>query len=188
MEHWLDDVARTVASGVSRRQALRRIGGGFAAAVAASLGLAPKEALAACPTGTRQCQAGGPCCPGTCCAAGGACCTGCCTSGTLCRAGTLRAECGNHGAACVSCSGPTVDTCSATAGGGGTCSCGSNPGPCPTGTTCSNGVCSCPSPQIVCGANCKLPNGQPCPGGSSTCASNNCVNAVCQAAAIGGSC
>src|SRR5438046_1874430 len=46
MEHWLDDVARTVASGVSRRQALRRIGGGFAAAMMTSLGLAPKAEAA----------------------------------------------------------------------------------------------------------------------------------------------
>src|SRR6476469_5418626 len=46
MEHWLDDVARTVASGVTRRQALRRIGGGLAAAIVASFGLPSQKAEA----------------------------------------------------------------------------------------------------------------------------------------------
>src|SRR5438046_6829690 len=37
MDRWLDDVARAVAGGMSRRQALRRIGGGIAGALLARL-------------------------------------------------------------------------------------------------------------------------------------------------------
>ena len=44
MEHWFDDLARTVAGGVSRRDALRRIGGGLAGGLLVALLPGPASA------------------------------------------------------------------------------------------------------------------------------------------------
>jgi hypothetical protein len=57
MDHWLDDVARAVARGESRRRALRRIGGGLLGATLAVVLGKEASAQASCPPLRTRCGA-----------------------------------------------------------------------------------------------------------------------------------
>jgi hypothetical protein len=162
-DEWTKDLAR----GVSRREALRRLGGGLAGAILAWLGVgrawaAPNPCSAFCnslrhPAQRKNCnnackQCGDNVqnvCPSldsdkvTCCSQG----TGCC-SGTCSSLGTNQncAACGNActgGQSCVN----------------GTCQCPSGQAICPGGTTC------CPTTQACCNGVC-CNAGEGCNGGA----------------------
>jgi hypothetical protein len=125
MEHQFDELAKALAAGVSRREALRRIGGGVVGLILASLGLGKawgqsadvdckkfcksalssdpksKEQVATCKASCEDCQAGGNTVCGVSSAGGGAvtCCPqGCSSSGVCC--GTLLASCEQSSECC----------------------------------------------------------------------------------------
>jgi len=95
MEHWIDDLARSMAGGVSRRAALRRIGAGIAGSL---LGTYLGGSAWAQPQPV--CQPGEIACGSRCCPPGQACCGGKCA-----RLDTVN-NCGACGIVC----GPTA-TC-----------------------------------------------------------------------------
>jgi hypothetical protein len=81
MAHQFDELAKALAGGISRREALRRVGTGIAATLLASLRL--DRAWAGCRSGTFLCPSG------TCCPNGTVCCgTRCCLSNQYCVSGT----------------------------------------------------------------------------------------------------
>jgi len=111
MSALIDDISRIVASPVSRRQAIRLVGGALGGAVLASLGLgtASRPLSAAqrcthgqkscggkcyrsdytCCAGTLGCPEGQKCCVSTCCAQNQTCCNGtCCAQNQPCCNGT----------------------------------------------------------------------------------------------------
>jgi hypothetical protein len=117
MEHRFDELAKALAEGVSRREALRRIGGGVVALLLASFGVGKawgqsgsvdcgtfckstvgfdpkspesKERFAACKTSCEDCQAGGNTVCGVSTTGGGA--VTCCSS---------TATCGDGGCLCI---------------------------------------------------------------------------------------
>lgn len=170
----LDTIARGLADGMSRRDALR-LGG---AAVVGMAGLMPSEAWAVtCPRGRVRCA--GKCCP----------------AGEVCLppsrpGGTKHCGCPHHltrcGGRCVNLH-TNVHDCGA---------CGHQ---CPSGATCTNGRCVCPSGQTACSGRCvslsnnaqhcgtcgnACPQGQTCSGGrcqaacpsGETNCSGSCVN------------
>jgi hypothetical protein len=133
MGEWIDSVARAVASGTSRRQALRRIGGGLAAmAVASLLGGETAQAKPACREEGHPCEGNQECCSGLVCLQKGE-----AGPGNARRCGPP--PCSPAGGACAA----TADCCTGATCVGGAC--------CPT-----NQVCKGPAGQICC------PNGQVC--------------------------
>jgi hypothetical protein len=172
--HWLDTLARTVASGHSRRAFLGRTGTGLVGTVLALL--TPRWVGAAAPCPSNQ-KCGNTCCPsGSRCISGGgkprcvcdatSCPNGCCQGGT-CQAGTTAAACGSGGTACQACTGGT--SCCA-----GTCvnlqtnpnNCGACGHICPPGQSCVSGACQCPAtaPNFCASTNTCL---AACPAGTS---------------------
>src|SRR6478672_2974409 len=158
----LDQVARTIAAGGSRRAVLKRIGGAVAGALLVSLGLGAKPAAA---DGCRPCgSSGAPCC---------GCCSG--TTGSSCAAGTSNSLCGVNGQRCVVC--PKNTRCN-----GGACTCCPVDQPncgiiCTVGQPCTaNGTCgACTNPVggFPCNGVCKLPSG-------ATCSSHaQCASGIC---------
>jgi hypothetical protein len=91
MEHRFDELAKALAEGVSRREVLRRLGGGLAAAALVCLGLGNASVhgpcgVVCCPPG-QHCEGPGRCvcdtnghepCSGVCCPAGAGCVDGQC--------------------------------------------------------------------------------------------------------------
>ena len=120
MNTLFDDIARIIASPVSRRQAVRLVSGAIGGAVLTSLGLArPFQAGAAaavtCPTGSSPCTNGtkSACCVNDaqkccndvgayCCTSSQTCCRGkCCTSGAICCRGKCCKAGPDHSHPCV---------------------------------------------------------------------------------------
>jgi hypothetical protein len=155
-QHWLDDLARSMAGGHSRRTVLRRLGGGLAAAAMASL--LPQVALSAkaCPKPLTDC--GGTCVD---------------TSGDLTNCGKCGASC-SDGDVCVrsKCQPPTLCgtvTCQAGQACCGTAcvnlatdeqNCGKCGVVCAAGETCVVGKCQA---TVTCGTITCLP-GESCCG------------------------
>jgi hypothetical protein len=163
MENRFDELTKALAGGVSRREALRRLGGGLAGVLLASMGLgkawsqsgsvdcgsycrarfAPgRVALRTCVHSCEDCQAGGGIVCGASSAGGGA--VTCCSGGT----------------ASTCCSGACVNTasdpnnCGGCAGAGGSV--------CSSSQSCVSGSC-CPADRICNGTCCA--SGQVCQGG-----------------------
>ena len=176
--HHFDDMAKALASGLTRRRALRRVGGGLAGALLGSLGLGrawgqaptPKncadycknflgirpgggDAYGKCVSNCATCLDGGgtACGADACCAAGQGCCNGSCTDLTT------TSNCGECGRVC-----PADDCRAATCTNG---ICGTTPtnegGSCYNGVgTCHNGVCG--GGGGVCGEFCDVFFSNPC--------------------------
>lgn len=178
-----DALAVDLARGLSRRQALARLGGALLGALAASLGI--EKAWAACAADQVQCGFGDipVCCPpgqgcmdplhATCgpCTADSQCATG-----QLCCGGVCQAPCGGQccgGACCNQTCFPAGWTCCAAVGvcpprqsccGDQYCAdlqtdvgnCGACGFVCRSGQVCVNGQCSasCPGGQVVCDGKC----------------------------------
>jgi hypothetical protein len=119
MEHWLDDLAKTVAGGMSRRRALKALGGVLAGALAGGLVPRGAEAQSGCATTGKSCTHQ-KCCEGLTCVGPG---TGkfCCPKDLVCGSGC--------------CDSTKADRCTR-----GKCMCGTN-APCPTGQHCVGGAC-----------------------------------------------
>jgi hypothetical protein len=77
----LDDVARELAAGTSRRRALRLLGAGIAGGLLALPGADPARAARRCRRVGEKCKQSLDCCVGTCC--GGV----CCADGQVCQDG-----------------------------------------------------------------------------------------------------
>ena len=168
MSMLLDDVARIIASPISRRKAFRLVGGAVGGAVLASLGLGRSSqgwaaqaslALPVCPRGSSLCTAGknSVCCGNIlqkcctdkgpyCCGVGQTCCQGtCCPAGTSCCNGrccanVLQRCCKDSGSYC-----------------------------CGAGQTCCQGKC-CNQNRICCGGKCCTPG----PSASTPCTKAHC--------------
>lgn len=185
MDHWLDDLARGSANGLSRRAVLRRLGAGLATAVLASLGFGT-EARA----DFQDFQPNKPCLPPNvpckstssggigvvgCCPPDHACTdTGCCpktSSWKVCSRGTASSCCPSTGTCCNAACCPSYTTCldgkcvcSPRDGGGvfcsGTC--------CEQGKTCCDNTCINPKTDPnncgQCGNYCTIPKGRCCDG------------------------
>ena len=158
MNTLFDDIARIIASPVSRRQAVRLVSGAIGGAVLTSLGLArPFQAGAAaavtCPTGSSPCTNGTK--------------SACCVNDAqkCCKAGP------DHSHPCVGAvcpSGLAKDAAIAGGVGGGTAATvaalASSKG-CPSGQSKCGSTC-CPNSQTCCGGkNCCTPGTICCPGG-----------------------
>jgi len=190
MNTLFDDIARIIASPVSRRQAVRLVSGAIGGAVLTSLGLArPFQAGAAaavtCPTGSSPCTNGtkSACCVNDaqkccndvgayCCTSSQTCCRGkCCTSGAICCRGKCCKAGPDHSHPCVGAvcpSGLAKDAAIAGGVGGGTAATvaalASSKG-CPSGQSKCGSTC-CPNSQTCCGGkNCCTPGTICCPGG-----------------------
>jgi hypothetical protein len=161
MEHQFDELAKAMAEGVSRREALRRLGSGVAAATLAALGLGnawgqsrrrgrgggatPQGII--CPPGEVPCAGGSECCP-ACPNGEDLCGSKCCTAAQVC---------------CPGSSGSPVCTFLGT-----NTNCGGCNNVCPTGT-------SCVSRQCVCDGSGQPPcNGVCCPADRPFCNSGSC--------------
>jgi len=152
-DHLLDKVARIMASQVPRRQAVRLIATGLAAAVAAHFGIrsvlaqnSPNTVNGKCtgntpvPCGKTCCSAGEFCLNNAvCCPSKNACISGfsqvCCSSGTICAGG----QCCQPGQVCSS-------------WGGSIC--------CPSNYICVNGACCAPTQYCKKGNICCPPGFQ----------------------------
>lgn len=179
-----DALAIDLAQGVSRREALSRLGGALVGALFASLGM--EKAWAACPADQASCSSAdlticcppgqgcinpigltcGPCTATSQCAAGQLCCSGVCQApcgGQCCSGVCCNNTCSAAGSTC--CSGAVGGACPA----GQSCcfdqycadlqsevgNCGACGVACMSGQICSNGQCStCPEGQTLCGGRC----------------------------------
>ena len=161
-----DTLAQDLAGGLSRREALRRVGVGLAAGLLSALGLESAEAATTCPSGRVLCngyccQAGQTCCNGACCS--GPCCGGkvciaagksCCfsPSGQVMACTTSTQQCCPSGLCCDN----NRECCGTTSGG--CCPptyfcCGGDANHCcPPGQFCVNNQClrACPSSTTAC--------------------------------------
>jgi hypothetical protein len=176
-QDWLDDLARGLANGRSRRSMLRTLGAGLAGAMLAHLSSRSVEAQQA-PTCADQGQSCDRrrCCQGLSCVTAGAnkvCCPNsqvcgrtCCPPGSRCVISGGRPRCVCDAISCPTgcCQGGTNGTCTAQSAS----ACGTNGVTCTicteTSGTCVGGVCKCGS-----GPACL--EGQTCVGG--TCIPNN---------------
>jgi hypothetical protein len=179
-----DEWAKDLARGVSRREALRRLGGGLVGALLASLGLerawgAPNPCSTFCnslrhPAQRKNCNNACKQCGDNvqnvcasrnsdkvaCCDRGACCINGQCTPTDLASNENCGA-CGNR------CTGGTICV-------SGTCQCPSGQAVCPGGTTC------CPITQACCnGVCCNV--GEACDGGSCVRVAKTCSVAGCTA-------
>jgi hypothetical protein len=153
-----DRLARSLAEELPRREALRRLGGGLAVALLASLGsvtawgdpktLKCKHGTFPCPPNL-CCPNGDTCCGTHCCPAGRVCCVGkCCLPGYYCVDGHCSVCPAGQGL----CNGSCCDL-GRTCCGDGTCAdtqndpshCGSCTQACNPNETCSGGTCHCGS-------------------------------------------
>ena len=170
--HHFDEIAKALASGLTRRQALRRVGGGLAGAMLASLGLGkawgatPKNcadfcknfvginpgngnAYGKCVSNCAHCvNSGGIACGASACCKGGS--TSSCCSGT-CVDLSSGNNCGACGNACLAgfscCSGMCVDLSSDKS------NCGACGTVCDAGSSCVGGVCVKPPSNCCTPAN-----------------------------------
>lgn len=154
----VDVVARGLASGMSRREALRAGGAALVGAVALSPGDAWAALTGTCPTGRVHCH--GKCCP----------------RGEVCRqiGGKHHCACPHHG---TRCSGQCVSIRTDEH------NCGRCGHGCATGQHCSTGRCLCPTGDALCARVCvPLAHdprncgtcGHACPSGQ-VCSSGHCV-------------
>jgi len=142
MIHQFDELAKALAEGVSRREALRRIGGGLAGALFVSLGwtrVAWGDTRAACKSlcggmgkNGKQCMDVCLSCPSATSVCGPAGAKTCCGGGHVCISGTCQCPSGT-----AVCGGNCVDTTSDRNNCGG---CGTQ---CSTYEVCNSGVCAC---------------------------------------------
>jgi hypothetical protein len=160
MSKLFDDVARIVASPISRRQALRLVSGAVGGALLTSLGLARASQGGAasgitCPNGSSACTDAGAyccaanqsCCQGKCCTPTAICCNGkCCKPGPSLSNPCEKAKCAKH---------KMLEGAAIAAGAGG--------GAAATALALTSGAAKppCPSGQTVCGTTC-CSNGQTC--------------------------
>jgi hypothetical protein len=161
MSALIDDISRVIASPISRRKAVRLVGGAVGGAVLSSLGLGrASRALGAQASNTVSCSGNQVLCNGKCYPKGYTCCGSrvcgsadkCCPGGYCCD--TAQTCCGRaccaRGETC--CNGrcyPSTYTCC----GGGVCDSDDK--------CCPGGYC-CEKTQVCCGARC-------CPPGYSCC-------------------
>jgi hypothetical protein len=155
VEHRFDDLAKALAGGVSRREVLRRLGGGLAGALLASLGI-----------GRAWSQSSGFSCDDFCTKQG--------------LTGSALSTCRRQCRACVG-EGGTV--CSASSSGGVTCCAQPNPACCGTGCctspkACCNDIC-CETGTRCCGGKC-CPDTDDCLNGEICCPPGfACGGAIC---------
>jgi hypothetical protein len=175
-----DEWAKDLARGLSRREALRRLGGGFAGALLASLGLGAAWAKPGNGSGGSTFQK----------------CSDYCS--TLPR--PQRANCNN---ACKQCGGHYENVCASLNSTKVTCcdpgaccingqctptdltgneNCGACGNRCTGGTICVNGACQCPSGQANCSGTCTtMGTNQNCAACGNACmGGQSCVNGVCE--------
>ncbi len=182
-----DSLARSLASGRSRRTAVRLLAGGALGALLTALGL--EEAGAACVRVGRRCETGRQCCTKRCVRGRCACPRGttrcgrrCCPAGQTCQNGACVAACAGED--------PTV-TCAANGCGPKTNSCNQTVdcGTCQGDLTCQNGFCACPNGLTACSTNCvdTNTNRNHCGGCDQACSSTQvCELGVCKADGGGG--
>jgi hypothetical protein len=152
MDNRFDELAKALAEGVSRREALRRLGGGLLTAMLASLGLE---------TAWGQGRGGG--------GGGGSSFTKC---STYCNK-LPRPQRSNCNSACQQCGGNTDHLCPSTDSDKVAC--------CSQGQTCVGGTCAaCPQGQALCGVTC-CPLTQVCCNGVCCGAGQTCISSMCQA-------
>jgi hypothetical protein len=166
--HLFDELARAAAQGLTRRQALGRLGGLFGASVLGVLGLGTKaradSTASACAHFCNQLPTPRDGCENVCkacsdiskmCGTTGAnqvCCNGTCCSGQCTDLNTDVLNCGACGSACAA-----GDSCC-----GGVCTnlqsdnanCGACGNVCAAGVTCTNGQCLCGSTVCAAGFTC----------------------------------
>jgi hypothetical protein len=188
MNDRFDELAKSLAEGVPRREALRRLGGGLLTAMLASLGLEnawgqgggggsftkcstycntlPRPQRSNCNSACRQCGGNtSNLCPSkdsdkvTCCSQGQVCCGGVCCSSANC-VGQVCALCPQGQALCGATCCPLTQVCC-----NGVC--------CGPGQTCISGMCQA---QPTC-----LADGSQCNTNTPPCCSGNCASGVCQA-------
>jgi hypothetical protein len=191
MAHPFDVLAQDLAQGVSRREALRRLGGGLVGAVLVSIGLAGEvwgapraecrsrcKALGATGKNNKQCMdvCLSSSCPSANCVSGPAGNVSCCGSDQTCSGGacicrdSTETSCGSY------CTDTTSDpnNCGGCAGVGGDVCGGSTP-------ICCSGTCTNTRDDENncggCGSSCDM--GQVCTGGSCCGARYACVNECC---------
>lgn len=153
----LETIARSLASGMSRREALRAGG----AAIAGAIALSPQDAWAAvtgaCPRGRVRCR------------------TTCCPVGEVCLGTGTKAHCAcpNHK---TRCNGQCVQLATNAK------NCGRCGHACAAGQTCSGGRCHCPTGETVCAGACVnlTRNHQHCGSCGHACTSNQvCESGAC---------
>jgi len=147
--HWLDDLARGLAGGASRREALRFLGASLIGVLAAPALVEPPAAQAQQCRNPRTCGTSTPCCPSFRCESGT--CQPlrkCSKQNPRCPAGTTCCQrAGDKTGTCIqTCTAPKILNTS-------TCAC-----ECPAGTEFVNGTCV-----------------QTCTAGANNCPPNNCV-------------
>jgi hypothetical protein len=191
MEHQFDELAKALAEGVSRREALRRLGGGLAGVLLAFMGLGKawsqsgsvdcgsycrarftrrSAALRTCVHSCEDCQAGGGVMCGASSAGGGAV--------TCCSGGSAPTCCGG---ACVN-TASDVNNCGGCAGAGGSICSGTQ--------SCRNGTCTdtggdvnncggqvCGSNELCCNETCTdITTTTDCGACGNACAPTQCVD------------
>jgi hypothetical protein len=159
MTHQFDELAKALAEDVSRREALRRIGGAVAGALLVSLGWSREawgETRAACKSVCgglgkhgKQCMDACLSCSSVNCMSGPAGAKTCltCTGGKVCSSGTCQCPSGT-----TDCSGACVNTATDPNNCGG-CGSQSSTYVCRTDQICS-GQCQCPTGQTDCSGTC----------------------------------
>jgi hypothetical protein len=188
MESRFDTLAKLLANGmseVSRREALRRLGGTAAGAVLATLGLGCRDDVVgpSRPTGLARplLQQGNSDFAHFC--------------NTVFPPGPERGRCKSlaaHGEGlAVACDGDVTRVCATTTGliccnlaAGETC-CPTATQCCPPGRVCSPTGCVCPPGTLTCGTSC-CPAGETCCAGACCGVGRICFNDVCRAACPGG--
>jgi hypothetical protein len=151
MGEWIDNAARALARGQTRRQVLKKLGGGVLGALvafAAGHDFLAEQAAASPSQAAARCSGGRTACGKDCvdtrinlnhCGR----CNNRCPAGTICRNGSCicppgKAKCG--------------DRCVNTKNDENNCgSCGNR---CGGGRSCVNGTCRCPDKQTTCGGQC----------------------------------
>jgi len=180
MTSLFDDISRTIASPIPRRQAFRLIGGALGGAVVTALGLGWASRAWGAPGGGQSvpadssaCRKGQTLCgsgrPAVCCSSGQACCGSatvgytCCFSGQGCCTDTSKPYCM-----------PAKSTCCK----GASCS---STQTCCNGKCCNNGAhqtcCGAPGSPVCCSAGRTCCKGRCCTEGPSP--SNPCQGARC---------
>jgi Stigma-specific protein, Stig1 len=160
MEHQFDELAKALAEGMSRREALRRVGGGLAAVLLVSLGWSREawgDTRAVCKSVCgglgkygNQCMSVCMSCSSASCVTGSPGAKTClqCTGGKVCSSGSCVCPSGQ-----TDCSGTCVNTATDPSNCGG-CTSSSASYVCRTDQVCSINGCQCPTGQTECSGTC----------------------------------